>query len=195
MKEENKKGNKKELLTIVDMQNDFMLGKGALPVPSAEKIIRPTYEFVERYGRGFEHVIITFDTHNPEEYAKSEEGKMFPIHCVKGTPGWKLAFPITCPYHRLEKKVFDMWENPPIMSDVPPADFHAVVIGVAADFCVKYAVDGYLRRGYGVTVIHDLTAGIERDFQTVAKNEFQKYLDAGKLRLISAAEYVNTNNR
>jgi len=181
---------KKELLTIVDIQNDFMRKGWALPVPNADTIIRLMHNFMQQHGPAFDHVIATFDTHDPKEYAQSDEGKMFPIHCVKGTPGWELAFVPDVKYQPHEKNVFDMWKNPPKLPG-GPGDWRVVAYGVAADFCVKYAVDGFLQRGYDVTVIHDLTMGIERGFLDVAKNDFQKYLDAGRLRLICAAEYTN----
>lgn len=46
------------------------------------------------------------------------------------------------------------------------------VIGVASDFCVRWAVDGFLKRGYRVEVVGDLTAGIQRDIERTVTDEW-----------------------
>ena len=46
------------------------------------------------------------------------------------------------------------------------------VIGVAADYCVRWAVDGLLARGFAVTVPAALTRGIERQIEAVAGEDF-----------------------
>lgn len=48
----------------------------------------------------------------------------------------------------------------------------AIVIGVAADFCVKYAIEGLLKRGFDVTVPAHLTRGIIRQIDQVAAEDF-----------------------
>jgi nicotinamidase/pyrazinamidase len=47
-----------------------------------------------------------------------------------------------------------------------------VVIGVAADYCVKWAVEGLLARGFDVVVPAHLTRGIVRQIETVADEDF-----------------------
>jgi nicotinamidase/pyrazinamidase len=46
------------------------------------------------------------------------------------------------------------------------------VTGVAADYCVKWAIDGLLARGFAVEVISDLTVGIERPIEQVVQDDF-----------------------
>ena len=41
-----------------------------------------------------------------------------------------------------------------------------VIIGVAADFCVKWAADGFLARGFNVESPRRLTRGIVRDIDS-----------------------------
>ena len=119
---------------------------------------------------------------------------MFPIHCVRGTPGWAnvldpdLLDP-AIPRYRLEKGVFDMWAEPGLAVEEPATGrrtdrdrfFDALaregveevaVIGVAADYCVRWAVEGLLARGFRVVVIAGLTRGIEREAEAVAAAEF-----------------------
>ncbi|QKS00650.1 hypothetical protein F9288_14230 [Sphingomonas sp. CL5.1] len=42
------------------------------------------------------------------------------------------------------------------------------VIGVAADYCVRWAIDGLLTHEFDVSVPVGLTCGIDRQIETVA---------------------------
>lgn len=181
---------------VVDVQGDFMRPEGKLTVTGAETLIGPMQDWLaalrpeETAG-----VLFTFDTHVPEIYARSAEGGQFPLHCVRGSDGWKLvldpdAIDPAIPRYRLEKGVFDMWAEDDLMierigGDEPPVPREAffaelreggitdvTVIGVAADFCVRWAVDGLLEHGFRVTVPAALTRGIERPIGTVAAEDF-----------------------
>ncbi|WP_204277170.1 hypothetical protein, partial [Klebsiella aerogenes] len=48
----------------------------------------------------------------------------------------------------------------------------AVVIGVAADYCVRWAVEGLIERGFAVTVPEALTRGIARQIDAVRAQEW-----------------------
>lgn len=185
----------KNFVIVVDMQRDFVAADGALPVLGAEAIVAAMRDWLaglrpeETAG-----VLFTFDTHVPEIYAVSEEAKQFPPHCVKGTPGWELvvdpgAVDPAIPTWRLEKGVFDMWAEPglgiaPIGGDrFQPRDrffgdlFRAgveevTVVGVAADYCVRWAVEGLLERAFNVTVPAALTRGIDRPIGLVAAQQW-----------------------
>ncbi len=96
----------------------------------------------------------------------------------------------------LNKGVFNMWEEeglvvrPLALEGEPVAyggdqdrnDFFesllatgiedVEVVGVAADYCVKWAIDGLIARGFKVTLYDNLTAGIACDIHQVVKEEF-----------------------
>ncbi len=103
------------------------------------------------------------------------------------------------PQYCLEKGVFDMWAEDGLavtpfagLASEPPAgaptaacsrdaffdDLKAkgidrlTVIGVAADYCVRWALDGLVRRGFCVTVLRDLTRGIEQQILSVVRTHF-----------------------
>ena len=119
---------------------------------------------------------------------------MFPFHCGRGGPGWALVvdgdgLDPAIPRHRLEKGVFDMWAEADVF--VEPVDGAApvareaffarlrdagvldvVVVGVAADYCVRWAVEGLVERGFRATVPAALTRGIARDVGDVAAAEW-----------------------
>ncbi|MGH6617159.1 cysteine hydrolase family protein [Sphingomonas sp.] len=188
----------KSFVVVVDVQGDFIHTDGALPVAGAETLIAPMTAWLSALRpEDTAGVLFTADTHLPDFYARSEEAKQFPPHCMRGTPGWALlldpvAVDPAIPCYRLEKGVFDMWaeadiEIEPIGSGdvrVPREAFfaqlqrdgvqHVWVIGVAADFCVRWAIEGLVERGLKVTIPAALTRGIVRQIDTVAAEEWAR---------------------
>lgn len=125
----------------------------------------------------------------------------FPPHCYKGTDGFDFAVevknvPEGTQKFILNKSVFNMWEEPELtirpyrisgemvayggektreefFQDIINAGVEEVeVVGVAADYCVKWAVEGLVARGFKVTLYDNLTAGIDRDIHQVVREEF-----------------------
>jgi len=184
----------KKFVIVIDAQNDFMKEDGALPVPGAQALIPGLKEYLNQLSpEDTDGVLFTFDTHVPEVYENSEEGKMFPIHCVAGSEGWKLVVDKgdvskEIPTYTLIKGVFNMWEEEGIRINLPDGEdasrefFFAhlkargitevELVGVAADFCVKWAVDGLLENGFKARVRKDLTAGIERQIDQVKSDDW-----------------------
>lgn len=180
---------------VIDVQNDFMKPDGALYVPGAETIIQPLQNYLANLdGHG---VLFTYDTHILSVYETSEEAKQFPPHCLKASYGWELAIDpalASAPKYKLEKGVFNMWEQPVLFVHSPTAildrevffaELHEQGIttlrfcGVAADYCVKWAIDGALQREFEVQVIGNLTKGIQRDMHQVVHDEF-----AGRVTIV-----------
>lgn len=204
----------KRLIHIVDMQGDFIYPKGNLAIPGAMRLISATNDyFMRSFCDGgtlvasriekedsIVGIIVSLDTHTPEDYVGSPEGEQFPPHCYKYTPGWYpcvdlKAMPPLLQDNILyvEKDVFDIWEkedtfmyhffatneNPNDLWNKSGVRFQTYVdsyysddlvvevFGVASDFCVKWAVQGYVNRGFNVEIKQDLCAGIEKDIKTV----------------------------
>jgi len=182
---------------VVDTQRDFMLADGALGVAGAEALVEPMQKWLAALRpQETAGVLFTFDTHVPEIYAGSAEAEAFPIHCVRGSDGWTNVLDVTLvdpaiPVWRIEKGVFNMWAEDgrviegardPSAATVPRDRFFeqlrangirdVVVIGVAADFCVRWAIDGLLARGFNVSVPPRLTSGIVRQIEEVAVEDF-----------------------
>ena len=180
-------------VVVVDMQRDFVSPGGALPVPDADAIVGPIQEWLVTFRPDdVAGVLFTADTHIPAIYAASEEAKTFPPHCEVGTPGWSLvvdphAVDPAIPCYRLEKSVFDMWAEPGLAMRRIDADgsidrdmfftrLHETgvkaveVVGVAADYCVRWAVEGLIARGFRVTVPAGMTRGIIREIDAVMRD-------------------------
>ena len=184
-------------VVVVDAQGDFMLADGALPVAGAEALIAPLGEWLAALRPAdTAGVLFTFDTHHADTYPGSAEAAQFPIHCVRDTPGWRgmvdpAAIDAAIPLFRLEKGVFDMWAEAdvaiedmrdPTTPAVPRDRFFdrlkasgvdaVTVVGVAADFCVRWAIAGLVERGFAVSVPAALTRGIARQIDTVVADDF-----------------------
>ena len=158
----------------VDAQVDFMLPGGKLYVPGAEKIIPNLRRLFQAAQTNHALVVASADAHAPDD----PEFKLFPPHCVKGTPGAAIipeglaAKRLTIPndsslalpknlsgYQQviLEKQALDVFTNPKAAELVdalgPNARF--IVFGVVTEYCVRCAAKGLLDRGRSVSIVQD----------------------------------------
>ena len=135
---------------------------------------------------------------SPENLGNPDAGEPgFPIHCEEFTAGWQNVFNpniITGNIWSgtLRKGVFNMWEEDGItinydhgnvamepgmkkdrdefFKELRDSGIDTVqVMGVASDFCVRWAIDGLLKRGFKVEVIEHLTAGIIKQTADMVK--------------------------
>ena len=75
----------KNVLVIIDMQNDFITG--SLKNPVAEEKVSKICKFLEQSPDLFDDVILTKDTHY-NNYLETSEGKNLPVkHCLFETEG------------------------------------------------------------------------------------------------------------
>jgi len=185
----------KKIVIVVDTQADFMSPDGALSVAGADALAGPMNAWLAALRpEETAAVLFTFDTHFADTYPLSEEAKEFPLHCVRETPGWHNVLDAgqvaaAIPTYRLEKGVFAMWQEDgltvePIRGgagidrdtffrDLKAAGVEeAIVIGVAADYCVRWAIEGLVERGFRVTVPEALTRGIARPIEQVLRDDF-----------------------
>ena len=76
----------KEILAVIDMQNDFI--DGALGTKEAQAIVGKVAEVIKDFDG---EVVYTRDTHS-DNYLDTQEGKKLPVpHCIQGTEGWEIC--------------------------------------------------------------------------------------------------------
>ena len=76
----------RNLLVVVDMQNDFI--DGSLGTKEAVAIVDNVVAEIGKYDT--KDIFATRDTH-PENYLETQEGKNLPVvHCVENTEGWQI---------------------------------------------------------------------------------------------------------
>ncbi len=123
----------KELLAVIDMQNDFVFG--ALGSSDAQAILPAVEERIFAARQAGKTVVFTRDTHG-EDYLSTQEGKRLPVkHCLKDSEGWQIVGGL----QKSGDKVFDK----PLFASVELAEYirrenfeRVEFIGVCTDICV-----------------------------------------------------------
>ena len=179
----------REVLLIVDVQNDFCPG-GALAVPEGDAIVPA----INRLAHSFAHVILTQDWHpaGHASFASSHPGKLpfdtievsygaqilWPDHCVQGTSGAAFHPRLDVPYPELIlrkgfRKSIDSYsaffENDRrtatgLAGYLRERGFRRITLcGLATDFCVAFsAIDGR-GAGFEVAVVTSACRGIDNN--------------------------------
>ncbi len=158
----------------VDVQSDFMLPGGRLYVPGAEKLL-PNIRRLTDAARKDEVFLVSHGCFHPPD---DPEFKIFPPHCVKGTPGSELVpealaekvarvpndvdanLPEDISRYQqilLEKQTLNIFESRHADALVQRlgSDAEFVVFGVVTEYCVSFAAKGLLERGRRVAVVQD----------------------------------------
>jgi nicotinamidase/pyrazinamidase len=165
----------------VDVQRDFVLPGGRLYVPGAEKLL-PNIRRLTNAAREGEVFLVS---HGDFHTANDPEFKIFPPHCVKGTPGSELVpeaitesviqvpnepdanLPGDLYEHQqilLEKQTLSIFESRHADTLVQRLGSQAefVVFGVVTEYCVSFAVKGLIERGRRVAVVTDAVETLKK---------------------------------
>ncbi|MBC3376509.1 bifunctional nicotinamidase/pyrazinamidase [Pseudomonas sp. SWRI92] len=176
-------------LLVIDIQNDFTPG-GQLAVPGGDEIV----PLVNQLGRTFRHIVVAQDWHpaGHASFASSHAGKqpfdiiqlpygeqkLWPDHCVQGTPGAALHPALDLPHAQL---IIRKGCNPSIdsYSAFMEADRQTptglagylkergidtvYMVGLALDFCVMYSALDARMAGFNAIVLLDACRGIDID--------------------------------
>jgi nicotinamidase/pyrazinamidase len=167
----------------VDVQADFMLPGGHLYVPGAEKLLPNIRRLTDaaRQNRVFLVSHGCFHTPNDPEF------KIFPPHCVKGTPGSELVpealadrvarvpnngdakVPEDLSRYQqilLEKQTLNIFESSHADALVAQLGTQPefVVFGVVTEYCVNFAAKGLLERGRRVAVVRDAIETLKPEY-------------------------------
>jgi nicotinamidase/pyrazinamidase len=177
----------RDVLLVVDIQNDFCPG-GALAVPRGGEVV----PIINRVAQRFEHVVLTQDWHpaGHQSFASSHAGRkpyetievvygaqiLWPDHCVQDTPGAEFHKELQIPhaelvlrkgYHRDIDSYSAFYENDRtthtgLAGYLRERGLRRVfVAGLAFDFCVRYSTEDAHREGFEVVVIEDACRGID----------------------------------
>jgi len=183
------KRDDRDILVIVDVQNDFCPG-GALAVPRGDQIV----PVVNRLAAEFAHVVLTQDWHprGHASFASSHAAKnpfdtidvsygqqiLWPDHCVQGTRGAAFHPDLDVAHAELVLRkgfrtaidsysaFFENDHRTPtgLVGYLKERRFERITLcGLATDFCVFYsALDGR-QAGFEVAVVTDACRGIDMD--------------------------------
>ncbi len=126
----------RNILVVVDMQNDFI--DGALGTPEAVAIVENVKARIREYDPA--DIFVTMDTHAPN-YLETQEGRNLPVeHCIKGTEGWRIRSDIAAllpDWHIYEKPTFGSVALAKDIADIAAnEDIEIEVLGLCTDICV-----------------------------------------------------------
>ena len=155
-------------LIVVDMQNDFCPG-GSLAVTDGDRIISEINRLVLDFEKDDCPVFFTRDWHPENHCSFSENGGMWPVHCVAETEGAAFHRELYIP----ESAVIISKANRPFpdaYSGFQETDLDNIlklkgvseltVCGLAADYCVKATVLDALDSGFKVSVVKNAVKAV-----------------------------------
>ncbi len=164
-------------LIVVDVQHDFADPAGSLYVEGGEDVVGPIGAEIAAAEAAGATVVYTQDWHPEHTPHFEQDGGIWPVHCVIGTPGADLVpdLPVVGPVVRKGSGPEDGYSGFSVL-DLTTGNtkgtelsvildengiMDAVVVGLAGDWCVKStAIDG-IRLGYRVTVPLSMTRFVE----------------------------------
>ena len=175
----------------VDVQRDFVLPGGKLYVPGAEKLLPNIRRLTDAARQGKVLLVSHGDFHTADD----PEFKIFPPHCVKGTPGSELVpeaiteDAVRVPNEPDVKLPKDLYKHQQILLEKQTLSIfesrHAdalverlgslpefVVFGVVTEYCVSLAIKGLLERGRRVAVVTDAIETLKKEEGEKAVAEF-----------------------
>ena len=76
----------KQLLLIVDPQNDFI--NGSLAVSEAEAKMKALASYIATNAERYQAIFVTMDSHPANHCSFADNGGIWPPHCVLHTYGW-----------------------------------------------------------------------------------------------------------
>ncbi|QAA77220.1 MAG: Nicotinamidase [Candidatus Bipolaricaulis sibiricus] len=141
-------------LLVVDMQNDFVDPRGALPVPAAAGTVGPIAALLARAREAGVPVLYTQDWHLPDD----PEFRIWPPHCVAGTWGAEVvdALAPRPGETRIRKTTYDPFFRTPLEPVLDELGVEEVVIvGTVANICVLHAAASAALRGIRPVVPRD----------------------------------------
>lgn len=177
----------RDALIVIDVQNDFCPG-GALAVPDGDAVI----SVILRIAPRFEHILLTQDWHPPghSSFASSHPGskpfdvvtlagkeqRLWPDHCVQGTPGAELHPALQLPQAELIlrkgfRKEIDSYSAFFENDHTTPTGLASYCrergleriffAGLAYDFCVGFSALDARKAGFDAVVIRDACRAID----------------------------------
>lgn len=185
----------KNILLIVDPQNDFI--SGSLAVEGADEKMLKLSKYIKDKGYKYDAIYITMDSHPENHCSFKENSGIWPKHCVNNTKGWDIHFPlknILETYEHVEffnkgedsnKEEYSIFSNDCDGKHLTNLinnfcknnnDIFIDVCGIAGDYCVFETIKG-------------LTELINNDHIYILE-EFTASIDGGKKLL----EYAENND-
>jgi nicotinamidase/pyrazinamidase len=155
-------------LVVVDYQNDFASPDGALSVSGGDAIAGRINELM-RSG-GYDLVVATRDWHPPDHGSFTDQGGIWPVHCVQDTEGAQLhpdldagaVDEIVDKGQDRSTEGYSGFDGTRLAELLRERGIDQVtVVGLATDYCVKHTALEALQEGFAVTVDSTAVRGVD----------------------------------
>lgn len=165
-------------LVVVDLQNDFADPRGSLYVPGGEIVVDVANREIRAALSAGSPVFYTQDWHPEHTPHFARDGGVWPVHCVRNTWGAEFARQLIVEGEVVRKgsEGEDGYSGFAVRAQDRPElikrtdlEKHlqsrsirrVIVIGLAADYCVKETAMDALRLGFDVTVPREATRAVD----------------------------------
>jgi nicotinamidase/pyrazinamidase len=171
--------NAKSALIIVDVQNDFCPG-GGLAVAEGDKVVPVLNEYARVFAKAGGKLYATRDWHPADHLSFSEQGGIWPVHCVKDTSGAAfhsdLRFPqattIISKAQKQDQEAYSGFGDTDLAQQLRRQGVERLYVGgLATDYCVKSTVLDALKEGFETYFLADGSKGVEVNAGDVAAAE------------------------
>lgn len=172
----------KNILLIVDPQNDFITGP--LAVKGAKEKMLKLSDYIKDFKDEYDYIFVTLDTHPVEHCSFKENGGIWPSHCIFLTNGWHMPEYLSDAFDRYEsffvynkgehrdKEEYSIFQNERCgkiltqqLQDFQnqDEDTYVDVCGIAGDYCVLETIKGLkdIINPEHISVLMDLVASID----------------------------------
>lgn len=182
----------KNILLIVDPQNDFITG--TLAVQGAKEKMLKLADYIKDFNDDYDYIFVTLDTHPVEHCSFKENGGIWPSHCVVFTNGWNMPEYLADAFNGLtslfvyhkgdnnDKEEYSIFQNEMCGKILTQQLLHfqkqdpetyVDVCGIAGDYCVLETLKGLVEliNPKHIRVLTEYIASID---EGKAINEFIK---------------------
>ena len=179
----------KSVLLLVHLQNDFCPG-GALAVSEGDQIIPLVNQYIGLFRSQGLPIIATRDWHPSNHCSFTEQGGVWPVHCVQGSWGAQFHADLHIPNGSLiisgatnpQKEAYSSFDGTSLNDHLEDMGAKTLFItGLATDYCVKQTALDACKLGYNVLVLEDAIRGVNLKPDDSA-NALQDMLAAGALK-------------
>jgi nicotinamidase/pyrazinamidase len=173
----------KDVLVVVDVQNDFFEG-GNLPILEASSLLVPLNNAIESAEQHGVLIIYTQDWHPEGHKSFKGNGGTWKPHCIQETYGAKLHPDLKmAKFYEVvkfgldpDKDGYSPFENPIMSKLLSSKDIGAVfVTGIATEYCVLATCISARHEGKVVYVIENLVRSAEPDKIADIWEKFKEY--------------------
>lgn len=152
-----------DALLIADIQNDFLSG-GALGIRGGDDIVPILVRYLHRFHARGLPIFLTRDWHPPNHCSFREQGGLWPVHCVAGSPGslpppaFETPASAVIIYKAIDpdQEAYSAFQNTALDRHLRAMGVRRLFIGgLATDYCVLNTVKDARALGYDVYLLMD----------------------------------------